>query len=144
MTKQTQTKWALGVLAFVITATVARRVGQFEMKGQAEQQIAVLQQQIEHERAESKANLHTVISGDDSLREGAKMLGYQDGFVSGVHEYQVCKRGSREACEHIMLVVVASNTKFDVLYNEQGNYKKNAFELFERIEAQQAQDGEKQ
>ena len=43
MTKQT--KWALGVLAFVFTVTVARRVGQFEMKDQAEKQV----QQVEVE-----------------------------------------------------------------------------------------------
>lgn len=44
MTKQT--KVALAVVAFVITAAVARRVGQFEMKEQTEKQIAVLQGEV--------------------------------------------------------------------------------------------------
>ena len=43
MTKQT--KWALGVLAFVVTATVARRVGQYEVLDQVEKQV----QQVEVE-----------------------------------------------------------------------------------------------
>jgi hypothetical protein len=143
MTKQT--KWALGVVAFVITATVARRVGQFEMKDQAEQQIAVLQQQITklNEGNELWRQSYGKLAKASS-EQGDEQLGQIDGFAQGVHEYQTCKRGNREACEHIMLLAVGANTKFDVLYNEQGNYKKNAFELFERIEAQQAQDGGKQ
>jgi hypothetical protein len=57
MTKQT--KWALGVLAFVVTATVARRVGQFEMKDQAERAIAI--QIAEHQV--TLAKLKTSICG---------------------------------------------------------------------------------
>ena len=98
MTKQT--KWALGVLAFVFTVTVARRVGQFEMKDQAEKQIAVLQQRI------------TKLQEENELR----------------------RQGDRSFCEHVMLLSGAYNNKQpDILFNAQGNYKKNAFELFERM-----------
>lgn len=43
MTKQT--KWALSVVALVVTAMVARRVGQYEVLGQVEKQV----QQVEVE-----------------------------------------------------------------------------------------------
>ncbi|MGC0772506.1 MAG: hypothetical protein WB543_06180 [Candidatus Acidiferrum sp.] len=144
MTKQT--KWALGVLAFVVTATVARRVGQFEMKGQAEQQIALLQQRITKLQEENELRREDYGKLVKSIPDpGEDILSKMKGFADGVHEYQACKRGDRAFCEHIMLLVSeTSNKRFDVLYNEQGNYKKNAFELFERIEAQQAQDGGKQ
>jgi hypothetical protein len=37
MTKQTQ--WAVGVVAFVVTAVVARRIGQYEVIDQIEKQV---------------------------------------------------------------------------------------------------------
>jgi hypothetical protein len=38
-----QAKWALGVLGFVVTATVARRVGQYEVMDLVEKRISLAQ-----------------------------------------------------------------------------------------------------
>lgn len=135
-----QIKWALAVVAFVVTAAVARRVGQFEMKDQAEKQIAVLQQQIAklneqntYFGQELQKDARRAAKDAESNLRGEEPISYSKGFTDAVHEYQACKRGSLDDCNHIMMLVVGGNTKFDFLYNEQGNYKTNAFELFERM-----------
>ncbi len=138
MTKQT--KWALAVVAFVVTATVARRVGQFEMKDQAEKQIAVLQERAT-KLQESLTSLNQDylkmlkhdVDRNASDDRGEEPFSYAKGFNDAVHEYPSCKRGQRDACNHIMMLGTDDNKKWDILYDAQGNYKKNAFELFEKI-----------
>jgi hypothetical protein len=136
MTKQT--KWALGVLAFVVTATVARRVGQFEMKDQAEKQIAVLQEKITKAQKESES-WHRALKAvvDNETPVGEDQLSVVNGIEQGIREYRACRQGDRDSCDHVMLMSGDSPNEKEILYNAQGNYKKNAWELFERMGSKQ-------
>ncbi len=71
MTKQT--KWALAVVAFVVTATVARRVGQYEVMDQVEKRIRLVEPPVGHGTFSSLVE-------DQTLRECIL-----DGYRSACH-----------------------------------------------------------
>jgi len=84
-----QTKWALSVVAFVVTATIARRVGQFEMKDQAEKQIAVLQQRIDRDQETyylAREDYHKLLKSSATDAEGDFQLGVNLGSNCASHD----------------------------------------------------------
>src|SRR5271169_5374163 len=67
-------KWGLAVAAFVTTAMCARSVGQFEMKAQAEKQIAVLQERNEKLTKQSMLWFHYYIAETHLSRNMADVM----------------------------------------------------------------------
>jgi hypothetical protein len=94
MTKQT--KWALGVLAFVVTETVARRVGQFEMKDAAENQLATLYQSIGCGGSMFDAILATS-NGIAHCVQNREVKAY----AKGVQDEKACANYDSKACAKI-------------------------------------------
>ena len=90
---------ALLVVAFVGTAMIARRVGQFEMKEQADRQIIYLQSVV---GCNSKGLSFDELFKKDPL-ELQNCIHYKtvDAFLKGARAGQLCANYNAEACAEI-------------------------------------------
>ena len=67
MTKQT--KWALAVVAFVVTATVARRVGQYEVMDQVEKRVQQVEFEVAKRSVPPGGSMFDSLLADSPLRD---------------------------------------------------------------------------